>query len=89
MREWRKSAYKKKDNITHEYQYRWTNWPICERFLAEPDYAQSCTAMSRQYLNCDFTWEMAIKADRLASRQEQLERKEKGSGKSGQQTFDV
>ena len=89
MREWRKSAFKKKDKITHEYQYRWTNWPICERFLAEPDYAQSCSIMSRQYFNCDFDWDMAVEADRLAFRQEQLERKGKGSGKPGQQTFDV
>ena len=89
MREWRKSAYKKKDKITNEYLYRWTNWPICERFLAESDYAQSCSAMSRQYFNCQFTWEMAIEADRLAFRLEQSERKGKGSGKPGQQTFDV
>ena len=89
MREWRRSAYKKKDKITNEYLYRWTNWPICERFLAESDYAQSCSAMSRQYFNCDFDYTMAIEADRLAFRQEQLERKGKGSGKPGQQTFDV
>ncbi len=48
--------------------------------------------MSKQYFNCDFTWEMAIEADRLGFQQEQLERKGKGTGKpkgSTQQTFDV
>ena len=89
MREWRKSAFKKKDDVTWEYKYRWTNWPICERFKAEPGYARSCSKRSRQYFDCDFTWEMAIEADRLAFRQEQSERKGKGSGKPGQQTFDV
>ena len=34
MREWRKSAYKKKDEVTKEYRYRWTDWPICERWCA-------------------------------------------------------
>ena len=89
MRAWRKSAYKKKDDVSWEYKYRWTNWPICERFKAEPGYARSCSIMSRQYFDCDFTWEMAIEADRLAFEQERLERKGKGSGKPGQQTFDV
>ena len=92
MGSWRKSAYKKKDEFTYECKYRWTNWPICERFKAEPGYAQSCSIMSKQYFNCDFTWEMAIEADRLAFQQEQLERKGKGTGKhkgSTQQTFDI
>ena len=89
MLAWRKSAYKKKDKITNEYLYRWTNWPICERFLAESDYAQSCTIMSKQYFNCDFSWEMAVEADRLAFRLEQSKRKGKGSGKPGPQTFEV
>ena len=89
MLAWRKSAYKKKDKTTHDFLYRWTNWPICERFNAEPDYAESCSAMSRQYFNCNFTWEMAVEADRLAFRLEQSERKGKGSGKPGPQTFEV
>ena len=89
MGAWRKSAYKKKDEFTYEYKYRWTNWPICERWNAEPGYKQSCSIMSQQYFGCDFDWDMAVEADRLGFRHEQQERKGKGSGKSGQQTFIV
>ena len=45
--------------------------------------------MSQQYFGCDFDWDMAVEADRLGFRHEQQERKGKGSGKSGQQTFIV
>ena len=89
MGSWRKSAFQKKDEFTYEYKYRWTNWPICERWKAEPGYAQSCSIMSQQYFGCDFDWDMAVEADRLGFRHEQQERKGKGSGKSGQQTFIV
>ena len=81
MLTWRKAAYKKKDKITGAYLYQYSNWPICERFRWEPDYAESCSAMSRQYFNCDFTWDMAVEADRLAFRLEQSERKGKSKGK--------
>ena len=91
MLTWRKAAYKKKDKITGAYLYQYSNWPICERFRWEPDYAESCSAMSRQYFNCDFTWDMAVEADRLAFRLEQSERKgkSKGKGKPASQTFEV
>ena len=42
-----------------------------------------------QYFNCDFTWDMAVEADRLAFRLEQSERKGKGKGKPEPQTFEV
>ena len=45
--------------------------------------------MSQQYFGCDFTWEMAVEVDRLGFRHEQQERKGKGFGKSGKQTFIV
>ena len=89
MGAWRKSAYKKKDEFTYEYKYRWTNWPICERWKSEPSYKESCSIMSQQYFGCDFDWDMAVEADRLGFRHEQQERKGKGYGKFGEQTFIV
>ena len=92
LKEWvpgRNLHAKKKDEFTYEYKYRWTNWPICERWKAEPGYAQCCSIMSQQSFGCDFDWDMAVEADRLGLRHEQQERKGKGSGKYGQQTFIV
>ena len=34
-----------------------------------------------QYFDCDFTWEMAVEADKIAYRMEQSARKGKGKGK--------
>ena len=89
MGAWRKAAFKKKDEHTWDYKYRWTNWPICERWRSEPGFKDSCSIMSQQYFGCDFDWDMAVEADRLGFRHEQQERKGKGFGKSGQQTFIV
>ena len=85
----RKAAYKKKDEHTWDYKYRWTNWPICERWSSEPGFKESCSIMSQQYFGCDFDWDMAVEADLLGLCQEQLDRKGKGFGKSGKQTFIV
>ena len=48
-------------------------------------------ARTMQYFNCDFTWDMAVEADKLAFRLEQSERKgkSKGKGKPEPQTFEV
>ena len=72
MREWRKSAYKKKDEVTKEYRYRWTDWPICERWCAEPAYQFSCNQMAQEYFGCDFDYNMAVEADELGRREEAL-----------------
>ena len=53
MRNWRKDAYKKKDD-NGEYRYRWTHWPICERWRTEPAYKFSCNQMAQQYFGHDF-----------------------------------
>ena len=91
MLNWRRSAYKKKDKNTGRHIYYYTEWPICERFKWEPEFVNSSSRMSRQYFDCDFTWEMAVEADKIAYRMEQSARKGKGKGK-GQpesQTFEV
>ena len=72
MREWRKAAYKKKDEVTKRYRYRHTDWPISERWCSEPAYQFSCNQMSQEYFGCDFDYNMAVEADELARRDEAM-----------------
>ncbi len=72
MREWRKSAYKKKDEVTKQYRYRHTDWPISERWCFEPAYQFSCNQMSQEYFGCDFDYNMAVEADEIARRAEAM-----------------
>ena len=73
MRNWRKDAYKKKDE-QGRYRYRWTQWPICETWCTEPQYQYSCNLMSQEYFGRDFDWDMAVEADTLGWQEEQAAR---------------
>ena len=98
MLNWRKATFKKKDQWgNHIYHY--TQWPISERWKWDEEFKGSCSRMSQQYFQRDFSWEMAKEADCIAWRlwkAEQAAQTGKGKGK-GQpevnatipQTFEV